>query len=579
MESLPNLTQEELTLCIPCGSCQTLSAFDPKLCLPYVEKDHDLADILLLTVIKDASHHPKKPESELMSTILNTYKLSAISLGEMKKYSVSLKSFAAALGMNAASFSLSLREPRHWFDTNSVQKRCYYYLYLWLNLPQKFREATLKPFEHFEENPVETMPKIKALIQVFVKEINANNINLDKFAGKILSQDCNSITLRNMILTPLPWELMSWKMKLQYAKIWFWLKQRATKRLQMLGLQEYPDTFQIARKVLLKLQYINVTELIQEVNKGLPVTVMNSLLYNPVDWAFANPNEKYLYLALMQWLGFNVGSKIENLDIEATEIATSSLEFVKENNITVTEFSEKVVKIPRAQVSLYFNSPISWHKANASLRSGLINASFWMNLEPQKRLEYFPGFEESVEICDDSLEEARKVIANIENLEETSYLDTQIIAETMKNELRKAGISLKNFAKLVKINRNYFATMLNTPLKWETCTKLQKQVYKTMKIWIEFRCQSGQNLPNNAVSERALKPINGPNQKPTEKKMKKQKRVKFTPQQRQYLLDYFRQNNRPNHEEKLAISKHLNLSMRTVMIFFCNRRTRLSQKE
>ena len=55
-------------------------------------------------------------------------------------------------------------------------------------------------------------------------------------------------------------------------------------------------------------------------------------------------------------------------------------------------------------------------------------------------------------------------------------------------------------------------------------------------------------------------------------------RVKFTSEQRQYMLEYFKTNQKPNHEQKLAMSKHLGLSMRTIMIFFCNRRTRLATK-
>ena len=48
-----------------------------------------------------------------------------------------------------------------------LQKRCYYILFLWLNLPQKYRQGTLKSYEDskheadLELNPVETMPTIK----------------------------------------------------------------------------------------------------------------------------------------------------------------------------------------------------------------------------------------------------------------------------------------------------------------------------------------------------------------------------------------------------------------------------------
>jgi hypothetical protein len=41
----------------------------------------------------------------------------------LQTHSISMKAFAAALNTNAATFSLSLREPRHWFDS-SVTVRC-----------------------------------------------------------------------------------------------------------------------------------------------------------------------------------------------------------------------------------------------------------------------------------------------------------------------------------------------------------------------------------------------------------------------------------------------------------------------
>ena len=137
---------------------------------------------------------------------------------------------------------------------------------MWLNLPQKYRQGTLKSYEDskheadLELNPVETMPTIKvktrisslfckntrryrqistfsqfcslkmlfllfqALVNVLVTELNVHNINLAQFGAKILNE--NVITVRNMIMTPLPWEIMSWRMKVKYARMWFWLKQR-----------------------------------------------------------------------------------------------------------------------------------------------------------------------------------------------------------------------------------------------------------------------------------------------------------------------------------------------------------------
>ena len=64
-----------------------------------------------------------------------------------------------------------------------------------------------------------------------------------------------------------------------------------------------------------------------------------------------------------------------------------SLEFVRQNKISIAEFAEKICKIPRAHVSLYFNQDIPWHRANSALKAAFINVMFWMDLEPMKRLE------------------------------------------------------------------------------------------------------------------------------------------------------------------------------------------------
>ena len=129
-------------------------------------------------------------------------------------------------------------------------------------------------------------------------------------------------------MTPLPWEIMSWRMKVKYARIWFWLKQRATNRMAMLGMkfQDHPDTAQVAKEVLNQLKHCNMASLINDINKGLPASVMNSLLYNPVDWSFASEHEKYIYLSLLQWLRHeepSIITKKDDLEIDTYNLCKS----------------------------------------------------------------------------------------------------------------------------------------------------------------------------------------------------------------------------------------------------------------
>ena len=120
MSNFPDLSPEDLMQCLPSAGL-TLSAFEQNYLLPYVRKDHDMVEYLALVVMKDASNHMKRPLNEVMSTILSTQKLTQVVSMEMKRLGISIKFFAQVLEMNAATFSLSLREPRHWFDANLVQ--------------------------------------------------------------------------------------------------------------------------------------------------------------------------------------------------------------------------------------------------------------------------------------------------------------------------------------------------------------------------------------------------------------------------------------------------------------------------
>ena len=84
------------------------------------------------------------------------------------------------------------------------------------------------------------------------------------------------------------------------------------------------------------------------------------------DWPLAFPHEKYVYLRLMNWVGADV--PLEPIDIDTTELCGESLRYVRDNGVTIREFAENVVKIPRAHVSLYFHAPKRFERANDHLR-------------------------------------------------------------------------------------------------------------------------------------------------------------------------------------------------------------------
>ena len=147
-------------------------------------------DQLSMAVIKNVSDL-KNGQNEELATILNTKTIAHSVLLEMKQYNIPMKCFSSVLNINSATFSLALRDPRHWFDANEGQKRCYYYLFLWLNLPPKYRKSTF----HFEitgdeeENKEEFIPSLGSLISVVAKELVKHNIDMKTFSAMILNED------------------------------------------------------------------------------------------------------------------------------------------------------------------------------------------------------------------------------------------------------------------------------------------------------------------------------------------------------------------------------------------------------
>ena len=127
---------------------------------------------------------------------------------------------------------------------------------------------------------------------------------------------------------------------------------------------------------------------------------------------------------------------------------------------------------------------------------------------------------------------------------------------------------------MVSVNRNYFANLVNSPVEWSKTTTLQRKVYKFMLDWLQNKVQDHPGV-DPEPARMALKPINGPVKTTEMKAKRKQERVRFSDQQRKYLIEAFERNPRPSQAERLVMSKHLGVNMRTIVIFFSNRRSRV----
>ena len=117
------------------------------------------------------------------------------------------------------------------------------------------------------------------MTKIISKELQKIQNGMKLFAVNILKED--EIAVRTMIVSPLPWESMSKSMRIKYAEMWIWLKQNSGRRLSMLGISmPYPDTYKIADLVLKR--GVKFESLITQINPGLQLSVMESLLFNPI---------------------------------------------------------------------------------------------------------------------------------------------------------------------------------------------------------------------------------------------------------------------------------------------------------
>ena len=123
-----------------------------------------------------------------------------------------------------------------------------------------------------------------------------------------------------MLVTPLPWDMTSWRMKRKFGKLWYWLKQKQDIRLAMVGIKPEFDTLMIATEVLQRVDQYTLNSLVTDINKGLPVDIVKSLLRYPISWHMASQHEKFIYLSLTQWLCKKyVEREIKDLDIDTQE--------------------------------------------------------------------------------------------------------------------------------------------------------------------------------------------------------------------------------------------------------------------
>ncbi len=517
------------------------------------------------------------------------------------------------------------------------QKRCYYNLFLWLNLPLSFRKGCFKQFgpkpqpddeillnASDEENcPVAEIPRVQKLSLVFLRELLAHKITINHFSNIVLGGK-DSFLVRNMLMAPLTWDMTPVKLRKMYGKIWYWMRMPIDQRLKCLGMapklqaeevalaeesceeedaieEPMTDTTIISKVVIQRLTEsdMKVSQLAQSLLPGLPPLYLNDYLFNPIDWTTATPHQRYVYAMLNYWLG-NEEDLFAGVYLNTRQVASEALRFVKQNGVTISEFADRVVKIPRASVSLYFNNTIEWNASKDYLKHAYVLTAHWLDLPPEARLRGFTSnvtkqqqqprienVEVKPDINHDDTENASVVRPEVMAQEAAilqeakmlltkkppkvmSFINTAGVAADMRAEMKRAGVSINGFAGVLGVHRNFLSALLQNPVSWDHASQYQQFAYGAMKQWLLFR--QGQVVVGQQNSNNALKPINGP----FHSKRVKQQRVRFTPEQRRYLSAAFKANPRPSADEKRAIGETLGLPFKTVTIYYSNARSRSS---
>lgn len=490
--------------------------------LPFTSDDHDLVNVLSLVVLKETAH-PKRDTSELVSTILSTQLLTQITMVEMKNHGISMKAFASALNTNPATFSLSLREPRHWFDTSPGIRKNYYSILLWLNLPTKERRASFrKPNDNEASDdetpsPVENVPNLSLLSGAILKELKSHNLDFGEFVQKIARYP-NECVIRNLLLTPMPWELLSASLRKRYALMWYWMKQSTVERLKVFNIEynednnnevvvmeeESPtssvqvDTNQIVGQVLdcLQRESISVEQFSERILR-LPSRLVGPLMRNPSMWDTCKNHEKCAYVAMLKYLG----RPTDNLSaqIDTREVAKDILRFLREHGISMFDFASKVVKVPKGNLFGYLNSPVPWSGATEQQQTAFIIISHWLELPKEEKLSQFypqasihdpspgqkfhnqPKRNESPRAALQAVVDDSKISIFGSPDCSLEYVDTVALANDFINLLDKNLVNLKNFAGDLGVNRTILGSLLKQPLPWEECTKFQKFIFLATK--------------------------------------------------------------------------------------------------
>eukprot|EP00095_Tigriopus_kingsejongensis_P007454 snap_masked-scaffold574_size133225-processed-gene-0.14 protein:Tk07454 transcript:snap_masked-scaffold574_size133225-processed-gene-0.14-mRNA-1 annotation:"protein cbr-nhr-119" len=513
---------------------------------PHVLASHDLAGSLQHVVSPGV--WGDYPSGWVAGYTLNVKALNGLMAEQIRVMCIPQRKLASGMNMNPGKVSSYLRETRAWLNLGHNAQKFFYYALVWLSLSVKDRVAVFHPILPVEEDAemasTATIPEVAKLLAVLQTEMKLLGLSVDMLAESILGE--TETTAASLIQSPLPWTMMPRWQKLAYSRIWFWLKQPAERRRMWASSPQprnvparreyYPDVCSFFEEIRMYLRSAQVS--LSELLKALKCenAYLEELLRQTGEWPDLDVETQMAYCLLLKWF-----------DCRRYEM---------------NPFKEPLVEPgPRHEISIK-STPTKIHPGLVRRLNALkpVNVSLLKCNQPTKT--------PSVTATKDPV-------------------DTNAVANAMLGEMKEGKITLKSFAQSLNINRSYFASLMRLPIPWKSTTTLQKSIYQAIKQWLESNPEERAHFKKNLIAHRqsqTSKHIANAKENVSdelEKQRTQQQRVHFTRTQRELLIEKFGLNPRPTASEKIAIAKELRLPLRTVGVFFCNRRRRhaeLSQK-
>ena len=523
----------------------------------------------------------RKPSAMKVATVATLPLLHALSATfkmELKNQSIDLKSFIANVmknRINSRGLDYLIKWPcLPWEWLNAVARNCYACMWIWLKLPLDERMS------YFDvEDEIDT----KKLSREALAFLRKNGASVTEFAEKITGVSRSHVSL--FLHHPVPWSLCKDFQRDMYRDIRDWMNKPAEERLEVfdrLKKGEIEHSTRIVPRARGRPRaYAGDDWIVGDLKVGEELKTISS-----------NPRKRMTQDGLRELSKIAAHrSKTIPEVINTAQVAAQFIKGLQTGRVTMLGFANQI-KVNRNYLSLLVKEPVHWERCQSH----------------QQRFAYacIQDFFENdpvIELSDESHHHGEDVVvvkadqrrvAKVEALDKLKEivdskraeigdregglepLDTFKISISILHEVKHGSLTNIGMGAVLGMDRHYVSNMLRKPNDWTAIGFNQKFAFTCLNEWL--------NHPDCPKTPMSSSPE--PEEEPRPKRPRrtyvetrpKPKKAKLTEHQKQYLTEQFNKNSNPSNEQRAVMSSELNLSIRSVTIFFNHRRS-LAVKE